>query len=482
MARQLGDTSADLVNDAPTVADKGAELELKAANFEEQYGITADTPEEKAALEVAKNNILNNIDSQAVYNDYMSGKYAEIDLTSPTPTTVNEDGVNEPIVDEEPFTYPVVPDFKPDYSLNPEDPTKIGIDPETGTGLTGTAFTGVSDLVDPNWTPDYSLYNPTSGSTDGQGLKLPTTSNLEDMGGGQGLTSGEVGAGESTDGLTVDLSGKDAVTPEDLTDPSLVGVDDSNYKLDPLEVETQTPGNIVAVGTPKKPATDSNLPRGSDIAPKPANASATNPDGTEAVPTWKSALLTPGLLTSTYNPNADYSFKGTYTPQAIDISQQTPLQQINPVFQQQQPQTDTTTMPQTQNTSGYYNYGVEKSPLSFDSSPFYGSSTPQVAHLRGGGLAMASPLMAAGGVPYKGSHYVQGAGGGQDDLIDARLADGEYVFDADVVAALGDGSNTEGARKLDAMRESIRKQKRSAPINRIPPKAKSPLAYLKGVK
>jgi hypothetical protein len=96
---------------------------------------------------------------------------------------------------------------------------------------------------------------------------------------------------------------------------------------------------------------------------------------------------------------------------------------------------------------------------------------------------MTSPLMAAhGGVPHKGSHYVQGAGGGQDDLIPARLADGEYVFDAEIVAALGDGSNKEGARKLDAMREAIRKHKRSAPLNDIPPKAKSPLAYLKGVK
>lgn len=99
----------------------------------------------------------------------------------------------------------------------------------------------------------------------------------------------------------------------------------------------------------------------------------------------------------------------------------------------------------------------------------------------GGGI-MATPLMAASGgdVPHKGSHYVQGAGGGQDDLIDARLADGEYVFDADIVAALGDGSNKEGAKKLDAMRRAIRKHKRSAPADKIPPKAKSPLAYMRG--
>jgi hypothetical protein len=62
------------------------------------------------------------------------------------------------------------------------------------------------------------------------------------------------------------------------------------------------------------------------------------------------------------------------------------------------------------------------------------------------------------------------------------LSDGEYVFDADTVAALGDGSSKAGAAVLDKMREAIRKHKRSAPVNDIPPKAKSPLAYLKGSK
>jgi len=106
----------------------------------------------------------------------------------------------------------------------------------------------------------------------------------------------------------------------------------------------------------------------------------------------------------------------------------------------------------------------------------------RVVRKASGGGIMAAPLMAASGgdVPHKGSHYVQGAGGGQDDLIDARLADGEYVFDADVVSALGDGSNKEGAAKLDAMRRAIRKHKRSASVDKIPPKAKSPLAYMRG--
>ena len=80
-------------------------------------------------------------------------------------------------------------------------------------------------------------------------------------------------------------------------------------------------------------------------------------------------------------------------------------------------------------------------------------------------------------------NYVQGGTPGQADAIPAQLSDGEYVMDADVVSALGDGNNAAGAKKLDQMREGVRAHKRSAPANKIPPKAKSPLAYLKkGVK
>ena len=77
---------------------------------------------------------------------------------------------------------------------------------------------------------------------------------------------------------------------------------------------------------------------------------------------------------------------------------------------------------------------------------------------------------------------VNGPGTGQSDDIPTMLADGEYVFDADTVAALGDGSSKAGAQALDKMREEIRKHKRSAPVDKIPPKAKSPLDYLKMVR
>jgi hypothetical protein len=75
-------------------------------------------------------------------------------------------------------------------------------------------------------------------------------------------------------------------------------------------------------------------------------------------------------------------------------------------------------------------------------------------------------------------HYVKGRGDGQSDDIPAMLADGEYVFDAETVAQLGNGSSDAGAAVLDKMREAIRAHKRSAAIDEIPPKSKSPLEYL----
>lgn len=95
-----------------------------------------------------------------------------------------------------------------------------------------------------------------------------------------------------------------------------------------------------------------------------------------------------------------------------------------------------------------------------------------------GGLAQACKCLAEGGQagPFVG--FVTGPGGGQDDLIEARLSPGEYVFDADSVSALGDGNNEEGARRLDAMREQIRAHKRAAPPDEIPPQAAAPEEYL----
>jgi len=85
-------------------------------------------------------------------------------------------------------------------------------------------------------------------------------------------------------------------------------------------------------------------------------------------------------------------------------------------------------------------------------------------------------------VPQGALGLLKGAQAGQDDSVPINASHGEYVMDADVVAALGDGNTDAGAAKLDAMRENIRKHKRSAPPSKIPPKAKPVKAYLKGTK
>ena len=87
--------------------------------------------------------------------------------------------------------------------------------------------------------------------------------------------------------------------------------------------------------------------------------------------------------------------------------------------------------------------------------------------------------MAAGG-DVQG--LLAGSSPGQADDVNASLSHGEYVFDADTVAALGDGNTEAGARELDRMREAIRQHKRSAPASKIPPPSKGALAYLKGAK
>ena len=89
--------------------------------------------------------------------------------------------------------------------------------------------------------------------------------------------------------------------------------------------------------------------------------------------------------------------------------------------------------------------------------------------------------MAHGGALSAVSRFARGAGSGRDDLIDAKLSDGEYVMDAETVSMLGDGSSKEGARRLEEMRKNIRQHKgKTLAKGKFSPNAKSPLSYLKG--
>ena len=59
---------------------------------------------------------------------------------------------------------------------------------------------------------------------------------------------------------------------------------------------------------------------------------------------------------------------------------------------------------------------------------------------------------------HQGPGRVRGIGGGQEDKIPAWLSDGEYVWSAQDVAMLGGGSTEDGTRKLDKMRQMVRRR------------------------
>lgn len=92
-----------------------------------------------------------------------------------------------------------------------------------------------------------------------------------------------------------------------------------------------------------------------------------------------------------------------------------------------------------------------------------------------GGRVPADPPMQAD------SFAVKGGGSGRSDDIPAMLSDGEYVFDAEIVALLGDGSSKAGAKILDDFRVNIRKQKgRKLAKGKISQNAKAPERYMAG--
>ena len=121
-------------------------------------------------------------------------------------------------------------------------------------------------------------------------------------------------------------------------------------------------------------------------------------------------------------------------------------------------------------TPSYYTFGQVVNPADILNQMAQGGQPRQ------GGLHVPT---VEGRHDYREGSRVTGEGDGQSDDIPAMLADGEYVFDADTVAQLGNGSTKAGSDLLDKFREEIRAHKRSAPVNKIPPASKSPLAYMK---
>jgi hypothetical protein len=162
-------------------------------------------------------------------------------------------------------------------------------------------------------------------------------------------------------------------------------------------------------------------------------------------------------------------------------SSQTPMTSFTPTQGMTNPLARPTPTPMADGGAAYYTYGQHVDPMDYLNSlnKENGMAYGGLAH---GGLhephhADNAPVV-QGRKDYRAGSAVTGPGDGQSDDIPAMLADGEYVFDADTVAQLGNGSTKAGSKILDRFREELRSHKRSAPVNKIPPPSKSPLAYL----
>ena len=324
-------------------------------------------------------------------------------------------------------------------TTNTNTGTNTSVSTNTNTGVTTTTNTNTNTGVNTNTTTDTNT-NTTTNTVVDTNTDLATTINVN-------TDTGEItsvdGPGKVIDSNTVVVDG----TAIDVT---------TGQVLTPEEVNKRVEAAKLKLATPKKQTPGA-------MAGPAFNEPTYKAKDSDIAETW---------LGGRFRNLAPLAGLGALLPQDTPMFQEA---QAISALRRASGIEDGSEKPE----ADYYAYGTEPS-YSKVLEPFMNGGTVQ--KYADGGKIMASPLMAASGgdVPHKGSHYVQGAGGGQDDLISAKLADGEYVFDADIVAALGDGSNKEGAKRLDAMREAIRKHKRGGSIKSIPPAAKSPLAYLKG--
>lgn len=140
--------------------------------------------------------------------------------------------------------------------------------------------------------------------------------------------------------------------------------------------------------------------------------------------------------------------------------------------------------PQVDDSSTYYHYGAP--PQQQPQPPMPMGGPPAMQPRMGVPARPMPPMMRSmGGLSAYGyqtggaQRLVKGPGTGRSDDIPARLSDGEYVFDAETVALLGDGSTDEGARRLDALRAKLRMQKgQQLSKGKFSSAAKQPEEYL----
>jgi hypothetical protein len=385
---------------------------------------------------------------------------------------------------------------KTDPNINVE----TSVDPQTG-AISVTTTNANNNTV-------------TTTQTDGT---IETTTNVNNDTGITTSTSSGGGASTTTTTVTDTVSGSGAVITRDPITDEIVAVETTGENVQvidgntvviddkKIDVSTGTVVNTTDTTTTTTPTTTTTARTATARAATPSTA--TQPifgglsDAGQAIGAM--SFLGPQFLKTKENQKQFIDPLSLY--RNVAAAEGNPMQQISPQIT-------------SDSLDRYYNYGKAESIDDIlglnkkdDESEDGSASQSAIDNLlnvpyaaKKGGLV--PPLMAAGGsvkvqkyaqgglsVPlmnhggkmrgdFRHGAHVAGPGDGQSDDIPAMLADGEYVLDSEIVAALGNGSTKAGSKLLDKFRQEIRTHKRSGSINSIPPKSKSPLQYLSDAK
>ena len=488
---------------------------------------------ELTPVEVTSRNV-EQINADILDNSFISGPSEDvstninqdINYSELTPVKIaprNVQGVNAKTLDDSFVSEPsesVPTNTNQDINQTVIDATNSGANPATVAQEVSKADPNINveTSVDPQTgatsvtTTNANNNTVTTTQTDG---KTETTTNVNNDTGITTSTSSGGGGNTTTTTVTDAASGSGAVITKDPITDKIVAVettgenvqvvDSSTVVIDDKKIDVST-GTVVSTPTTTTPTTTTTTA-------KPTTAKAATPstakqpsfvglsDAAQAIGAM--SFLGPQFLKTKENQKQFIDPLSLY--RNVAAAEGIPMQQISPQ------------MP-SDPLDKYYNYGKaesiddilglgKKDDESRDSSVSQSAidnllNVPYAA--KKGGLV--TPLMAAGGsvraqkyaqgglsVPlvahggkmrgdFRHGAHVAGPGDGQSDDIPAMLADGEYVLDSEIVAALGNGSTKAGSKLLDKFRQEIRTHKRSGSINSIPPKSKSPLQYLSDAK
>lgn len=465
-------------------------------------------------------------DSDGTMSSSLTGEEGinAMDIAGPTPEDtgyapevgVDVDAFGREIGDTNPYaaTYEEAPaiteaDAVPgaDYSLVPQaGPTAGYQEGDLGTGAETPALPPVSSE-----TPvDYSLTPGGTQFESGQGFETIDTPNLEDMGGGQGLTVDVEGGTVGEMGLTPENAAPVLGDPDSFINNPEVTNTPIMEQGTPQESEIlqaakkyfqkQLVGNITggimqdifggdSLARPARGGRgyapyqlmSSIFGQGATSDAESDLAASSLSDSDPAVDLGSAELFNP-LGNATWAPQSKIGglgFAGKY------LNPESDSYYVNKEQEDRQKALDKLQSEQGWMTDEERQMLLDQAGAQDPSqaSPFYDFNTGgfdpnKITYAADGGLMGHNPEFYSEGGASIGNRYVKGRGDGTSDSVPAMLASGEFVIPADVVSGLGNGDNDAGAKVLDSFMEEIRKHKRGGSPKQLPPDSLGPLSYL----